>query len=301
MTRRRALVRLLVVPPLCGVLVGALVAAAWLAVGHPAPATGAVWLQVTRTGEAHFRPAPTQPFFFLALGNDARSDADPGLGDAIHVIGINPAQGAGTIIDIPRDTEGPNGSKINSYNSLAGLRAMADAVGQLLGIPIPFAITTNFDHFIAMVDAIGGVDINVPTDMIDSDSEADFRAGPQHMDGFHALAFTRDRKSFASGDITRTANQGLMLLSVLSSLEKKQPSAGDTVHMLAVFGHHVRLDGVHISDLFHLARYALTLDPARIRNEVIPVANAGGTNLAPTGDARALFQDFADDAILENH
>src|SRR5262249_37764048 len=154
---------------------------AWLAVGHPAPATGTVWAQVVKTGEAHFLPAPGQPLFFLALGNDARSDADPGLGDAIHVIGINPAQGAGTILDIPRDTEGPNRDKINAYNSVGGLRAMANAVSQVIGVPIPFAITTNFDHFIAMVDAMGGIDINVPTDMKDDDSEADFRAGPQHM------------------------------------------------------------------------------------------------------------------------
>src|SRR5262249_51547777 len=161
-------------------------------------------------------------------------------------------------------------------------RAMANAVSQLVGVPIPFAITANFDHFIAMVDAMGGVDINVPTDMRDSDSESDFRAGPQHMNGFQALAFSRDRKSFGTGDLVRTSNQGLMLLAILTTLEQKHLNLTDTLHLVAVLGRHVRLDGVRMSDIFHLARYALTLDPTKIRNVVIPVANSGGTNLVPT-------------------
>ena len=75
--------------------------------GSPVPADAAVWMQVVKTGQARANGGPDQPFFVLALGTGARSDNpaespdDPGLADAIHVIGVNPALGSATILDIP--------------------------------------------------------------------------------------------------------------------------------------------------------------------------------------------------------
>src|SRR5262249_28312796 len=118
--RRRALVALFVAPVLCGVLVAGLAAGAWVLLGNPMSA-GAVWMQVARSGAAADTGGPNQPFFVLLLGTGARSDDpsqspdDPGLADAIHVLGVNPSMHAATLLDIPRDTEGPDGSKLNSY------------------------------------------------------------------------------------------------------------------------------------------------------------------------------------------
>jgi hypothetical protein len=137
--------------------------------------------------------------------------------------------------------------------------------------------------------------------MHDNDSESNFSPGPAHLNGSAALAFSRDRKSFANGDLTRTENQGRLLLATLSTLQGKKLGAGDVVRLTALLGKHVRLDGVNVRDLFDLARLAMTLDPAKIRNVVIPVANAGGTDLAPTAAAQSLFADFRDDAVLQSH
>jgi LCP family protein required for cell wall assembly len=268
-------------------------------------------MQVTKTGQATDTGAPGQPFFVLALGTGARSDdpaqspEDPGLSDAIHVIGVNPAMGTATIIDIPRDTEGPGGNKINSYIRTGGtenLRAAADAVSSIVGVPLPYVIRVNFPNFSAMVDAIGGIDVNNPAPMDDDFSGAHFPAGPLHLDGNSALAFARDRHSFSAGDLTRTSNQGLLIISALATLETKHPSAGDTVRLVATLGQHVKLDGIGLSDLFHLGQLALTINPATIRNVVLPVGGSGnGTNLVKTSDANGLLADFADDAALESH
>ncbi len=308
--RRRALLTLLVGPLVCGIVVAGLLSTAWLALGRPTPAKGAVWFQVTRLGGARFTAAPEQPFFALILGTGARSDdqsasgSDPGLADAVHVIGVNPALNAATILDIPRDTEGPGGQKINSYILALpdnDLRGMADAVSQVTGAPITFVIRVNFPHFVQMVDEIGGVDVNIPSPMNDSFSGADFQPGPAHLTGDQALAFSRDRHSFSNGDITRTSNQGLLILSALAMLEARQPSAGDTVRLIATLGRHTKLDGVSIGDLYHLGQYALTLDPANIKNVVLPVGGGGGTNLAKTADAAPLLADFTDDGVLQAH
>jgi LCP family protein required for cell wall assembly len=309
-TRGRTTVRLALTLVVCGLLTASVVTAAWLAVGAPVPAHAAVWMQVTATGQARDIGGPGQPFFLLALGTGARSDNpadspdDPGLSDAIHVIGVNPALGAGTILDIPRDTEGPGGNKINSYILSGGsenLRAAANAITSITGVETPYIVRVNFPHFQALVDAIGGIDVNIPAPMADDFSGAYFNPGPAHLNGGQALAFARDRHSFANGDLTRTNNQGLLILSALATLEAKHPSAGDTVRLIATLGQHVKLDGIGISDLFHMGQLALTMDPAAVKNVTLPVANASGSNLAPTGDARSLLADFADDGVLQTH
>ena len=311
MSRRRAVVTLLLAPVLCGLLAAGTVATAWVVLGSPTPAEGAVWFQVTKLGTAQDTGGPQQPFFALVLGTGARSDDpalspdDPGLADAIHVIGVNPALQSATLIDIPRDTEGPGGSKLNSYivNAPNGndLRAEADAVSSVVGVPLNYVIRVNFPHFQQMVDEIGGIDVNIPTAMDDNFSGAHFAAGPAHLNGQQALQFARDRHSFANGDLTRTSNQGLLIVSALQTIQQKHPSAGDTVHLVATLGRHVKLDGIGISDLFHMGELALTFDPANIKNVVLPVGEGGGSNLVKSAAADSLLADFADDGVLQSH
>jgi LCP family protein required for cell wall assembly len=297
-------------PVLCGLVVATLATGAWLALGSPS-ASAAVWFQVTKLGGARYTGAPEQPFFALILGTGARSDDptqaadDPGLADAVHVIGVNPALNAATIIDIPRDTEGPGGQKINSYivnRPDNDLRGMADAVSQVVGVPITYVIRVNFPNFVQMVDEIGGIDVDIPAPMSDSFSGAEFSVGPTHLTGDQALAFSRDRHSFNNGDLTRTSNQGLLIISALQTLERRNLSAGDTVRLIATLGRHVKLDAVSIGELFQLGQYSLTLDPANIKNVVLPVGSSGsGTNLVKTEAAASLLADFADDAALQTH
>jgi LCP family protein required for cell wall assembly len=309
--RRRALAILVMGPVLCGVVVAGAVTAAWVVLGEPVPAQGAVWFEVTKLGGARNDGAAQQPFFALVLGTGARSDDpaqspdDPGLADAVHVIGVNPALKAATILDIPRDTEGPGGAKINSYivNNPGGndLRTEADAVSSIVGVPITWVIRANFPHFQQMVDEIGGIDVNIPTPMDDDFSGAHFAAGPTHLNGEQALQFSRDRHSFSNGDLSRSSNQGLLILSALQTIQAKHPSAGDTVRLLATFGRHTKLDGVGMSDLFHMGSLTLTFDPAAVKNVVLPVGSGGGSNLVKSGDAGGLLADFADDGVLQSH
>ena len=110
---RRALTLLVLGPLLCGVLLAGAITAAWLVLGEPVPAQGAVWFQVTKLGSARNEGAPQQPFFALVLGTGARSDDpsqspdDPGLADAVHVIGVNPALEVGHHHRHPARHRGP--------------------------------------------------------------------------------------------------------------------------------------------------------------------------------------------------
>jgi LCP family protein required for cell wall assembly len=283
---------------LTGALIAGLLTAAWVALGSP-DANAATWFQVTKF-ESSYSGAPEEPFYFLALGNDARSDADKGLGDAIHVIGVNPALGQATMLNVPRDTTAPSGDKINAYHSLEGLPGIVRELNQMMGIEISYAITTNFGGFISMVDALGGVTVNIPQPLDDPDGSGAFFpvAGPTLLAGEHALQFARDRHDFTGGDIDRSFNQGSIILATLGQLQAGDTSPGETLRLISILGRHTTTEGLGLTELFRLGRLAMKIDPAQVKNITIPVGGGSGTNLAVAPDAQALFADFADDAVV---
>jgi LCP family protein required for cell wall assembly len=263
--------------------------------------------KIAATSEAHFTGAPDQPVVILAIGNDGRPGVDGARGDAIHLIGVNPAAGKATILDIPRDTyvpiPGHGRDKINAAFTYGGPELEAAAVSQLTGVPINWAMTTNFDGFIGMVDELGGVDVNVPYPMNDSFSGAVFSPGLQHMDGHAALAFSRNRH-LGDGDITRSYDQALMILAALGKLRTDRTSPTKMLRDIGVLARHTELHGVGLRDLYHLGRLGLSIDPANVRNVVMPwtlgfVGPASVVFVGPGADG--LFADFRDNALLDSH
>jgi LCP family protein required for cell wall assembly len=272
--------------------------AAWLA-GVPIPiATGATYLRVEKVpaaeGANRVAGGLTNPFYVLLVGNDARPGVGGSRGDALHVMGVNPKLKRATLINIPRDTCW-NGDKINVANT-RGPRASAEAVGGLLGVPIAYVVDVDFAGFESIIDGVGGVDVNVPMPMDDEFSGAVFSQGKNHMTGRQALAFSRNRHDFPNSDITRTSNQGVLILDAMRQLQKKMQDAPGEFRLLALLGRHARLDGIGIKDLYRLGRIAFSLKPDQIQNITIPVNN--GSCLSLGGGAGELFADFRDNAIV---
>ena len=299
MTRRRTIVRLISSITLSGVVLASVLSAGLLLVA-PTLAGGSTFLEIERVSRSEYTGAPTKPFYFLALGNDSREANAPGLGDSIHVIGIDPATKQGTMLNVPRDTTAPDGNKINAYSSQGGLPAIVDQLNKMMGIKIDYAITTDFPRFIAMVNAIGGIAIDLPYDLSDGPySGADFRPGLQGVDGDQALAIARDRHDFGrQGDRQRTYDAGLVILSALATIQDDHPSESETIRLIATLIGGVTTDNVSTAELFRLGRLALSLDPADIKNCTIPTGAGGGSNLSVAPQAGPLFADFADDATV---
>jgi LCP family protein required for cell wall assembly len=304
-TRRHALLGTFVGLPVCAGLVIALVVTLFVTTGRM-PFAGAAWFTVTKVGEAHFSDEPSEPFFFLAVGNDGRTGDTITRGDAIHLIGVNPAARSATILDIPRDTgariPGHGTDKINAAMAFGGIGLQAETVSELVGVPIPYAITTDFDGFMALVDAIGGVDVTVNQEMDDPGSGAVFSAGTTyHMTGDEALRFNRNRYDVPRGDLDRSVNQGAFIVAALAQLRKNNPGAAGSLSAIATLGAHTQIEGISFPDLYRFGRLVLTIDPANVRNVLIPVGSGSGTQLAVTGEGAGLFADFADDAVLQTH
>jgi LCP family protein required for cell wall assembly len=260
--------------------------------------------QILKVDEAHYNPAPGGVVFILVLGNDARPGESISRADAIHLIGVNPGQGRASILDIPRDTytdiPGHGTDKINAAHAYGGPTLMAAAVSELVGVDIPYVITTGFVGLAAMVNEMGGVDVDVPTAMNDSNSGAFFGAGVQHFGGDEALAFSRNR-GISGGDFTRTNNQGRLILAALAKLRDEGTGPANVLRSLAVLLRHTTLDGVGLPELYRLGRLGLSIDPDNVTNVTMPgvAGQAGSASVVfPTSAAPAVFADMRDDGLI---
>ena len=267
---------------------------------------GATVFRVVKTSAASQQWTPDKPLFVLLLGDDLRPGAGCGCTDAIHVVGVPAGGGSAVMLDIPRDTRvniaGHGMRKINEAFQ-DGPQAAADTVGALVGVPISYVISVGFDEFPQMIDDIGGVTVDVDMPMADKNAGAFFDPGPRDMNGTEAMAFARARH-LGRGDFTRTEHQGQLILAVLAKFRAMGTSTVDTMKYLGIMMRYTRTEGIGTADLVRLGRLALSIDPANVRNVVMPGGGAtiGGISyVVTTADAPGLFADFADDAVLQSH
>ena len=305
MIRRHPIVATVVGIPLVLTLTLGTLISLWLAGVAIPGASAARWFTITKTADADYTPSPDKPVFILVIGNDGRTGQTVTRGDAIHLIGVNPALHQATMLDLPRDTglpiPGHGVDKVNASHTFGGPRLEADTIGNAFGVQIPYVIDTDFDGFIGMVDDMGGLTVNVPYRMQDSFSGADFQPGVQKLDGHQALSYARNRHQFPNSDLTRTQNQGYLILQALTQFRAANTGPLGTLDLLADLGRHARLDGIGLKDLYGLGRLGLSIDPAQVKNVLVPVVSGSGSNLALGPGAASLFQDFADDGVLQTH
>jgi LCP family protein required for cell wall assembly len=263
---------------------------------------------IHKLDETAFSPQPrTEPFFVLLIGNDGRAGLEGIRGDALHIVGVNPAARSATIINIPRDTYVPipglGSAKINDAYYQAGFAKQVETVSVFTGVSFSFVVETNFDGFQRLVDEMGGLHVDVPFRMFDRNSGADFPAGRNHMLGPGALSFARNRH-IPNGDIARTTNQGWLLVAALERAREVSHSPFDTMRLLGLMARHTHYDGVGLRDLYSLVDLALSIDPANVRNATMPsaIGKVGKADVVfAAAGTQELFADFRDDAILQTH
>lgn len=261
---------------------------------------------LNRVASASFvQPANPGVLFALVIGSDVRSgDPAAGRSDSMHIVALNTRTERGTIIGIPRDSyvdiPGHGVDKINASLDLGGPDLTVRTVEQLTGLPITYWALIDFSRFRTLVDALGGVKIDVPFPMHDPFSTADFNPGVQTLNGAAALAFARDRHSFSDGDFTRSANQGRLLLAALAKFHSEASSPIRLFEYFREFRSLVR-SNVPVAQLIHLGELGQRMDPAHVSNIVLPGhgGNAGGASvvfLEPS--MQQIFSAVRDDGVL---
>lgn len=177
----------------------------------------------------------TEPFTILLMGVDSEDD---GLnanmaynGDTLMLITFNPETLNATVFSIPRDMYVPiacrNNAKAKINSSAAhGTECVINTVENFTDIQIDYYVKINFQGVVDLVDALGGVDVNVGKDFCEQDSKRRFgsyeiclKKGEQTLNGEQALAFARHRHTLLRGDIDRIQNQQMVVEAMLKKLK----------------------------------------------------------------------------------
>ena len=169
----------------------------------------------------------TEPFTILLLGVDSEVDglkANQAFnGDTMMMITFNPTTLNTTVFSIPRDTYAPiacNGKKSNKINSSAagGTTCVINTLKDLTGIDIDYYVKINFKGVVDLVEALDGIDVDVPVDFCEQYSNREFgdheiclKKGVQTLNGEAALALSRHRHSLPLGDFQRVQHQQLVV------------------------------------------------------------------------------------------
>ncbi len=162
-----------------------------------------------RTGLTHHEEV------VLHVGNDVSSNSD-----TLMLMHVSADRSRVTVVSIPRDSwvniPGHGMSKINAAYGLGGAKLMVQTVEQATGMTINDYVEVDFLGFVKVIDALGGVNICLPQAVSDSYSGLYLSAGLHHVNGITALAYARDRHSFAASDLARIQDQQRLLSSALT-------------------------------------------------------------------------------------
>ncbi|MEN9406487.1 MAG: LytR family transcriptional regulator [Bacillota bacterium] len=184
----------------------------------------------------------SKPFTVLLAGHDARGGKELfSRPDVLMLLSFNPEKKELQITHIPRDLRvkipdlNTPPTKINhtcayaKEKNIDPSRALCRTVQSVLKVPVHYYCNLNMKAFIKGIDAIGGIDVNIPainprnkkagfSQKMLNGKVAHFTPGPCHLDGQKALACLRMRKDDPNSDSGRNVRQRIILLEALKKI-----------------------------------------------------------------------------------
>lgn len=163
------------------------------------------------------------PFTIFVSGNDTYGDIDElSRSDVDMIVTVNPTTSTVLMVNIPRDyyVQTSYGNDKLTHTGMYGIEETKQTVENLLGIDINYTFRVNFSSAEDIVDALDGVDIEVPEGMAVERLNADWalegvHEGWNHLNGARALAYARERHAYVDGDIQRAKNQQQVLEAII--------------------------------------------------------------------------------------
>lgn len=311
------------------VFVGTVAATTWLSL-NDAIIDGKVESLIPQ--EERFDPNKGKAIKFVLIGQDTRDDGNADLSGGLHdgedglhnadttmVVDISADRSFINIVSIPRDsivdvpscktTGGKDipaqyGVMFNSVFSTAyreggdlstAASCTVTAVNSLTGMHITNFIVVDFKGLADMIDAIGGVDVCIPVDTVDPNTDMDLRKGLHHLDGRAATNYARMRHGSGTdgSDIMRTTRQQYLIKSVINeAISKNMFTQTNELYQLAL----AALRSLNISSgmadtnaLVSLALSLRNLDISHVYAQTVPAVPA------PFDPNRVVWADTADE------
>lgn len=210
----------------------------------------------------------------LVIGYDSSINGPP-RADTIILGSVELKTGEIGVLSIPRDTRvdipGYGINRINASHAYGGIELTSDTLEKFLDIPIDYYIETDFQGFARIVDAIGGVEINIKKPLHYTDEAGglyiDLAAGKQVLDGTEALQYVRYRES-TKGDIGRVERQQKFLKAMMKKIMRP-----DIIMKLPAIYKETRKTintNIPLQDISPFIRYLKDIDLDRFKTVMVP-------------------------------
>ncbi|MGW7428848.1 LCP family protein [Streptomyces sp. NPDC054861] len=244
---------------------------------------------------------PTAGQNLLVLGSDSRAGANAALdggkvagarSDTALVVHIPEGRNRATAISIPRDTlvtrpacrdagggTAPSAQRVmfNSVYAQYGPACVVKTVEKMSGVRLDHYMEIDFAGFKDLVDAIGGVTVDLDEPIENGPGGLDLAAGPQRLDGEQSLAFVRTRYGVKDGsDLGRIGNQQKFLTALLAEV-KKQDLLGSPTKSFRIADSATKAlttdsELASLTALSEFARSMNGVDPGSMETIMLPVA-----------------------------
>lgn len=176
----------------------------------------------------------TEPFTILLMGIDSTDEVlaknAVANGDTLILITFNPKTLNATMLSIPRDSYVPIACwKDKAENKIThaaayGNDCMINTIENFLDVNIDYYAKINFKGLVKLVDAVGGVEIDVEKRLCTDDSgrinEVCIDPGLQVLNGEQALVYARNRKQLANGDFGRNYHQQVLVMALMNKVKE---------------------------------------------------------------------------------
>ena len=199
---------------------------------------------------------------YLVLGQDRAS----GLTDVMMLVSVDTKEKTAAVLQIPRDTYAryteKGYRKFNGALSALGIDGLCGFVEDNMGVSIDGYFILDLDAFVKIVDALGGVEIDIPEGMYYRDDaqglDIAFESGRQTLDGKAAEKFVRYRSGYLRGDLGRMDAQKIFLSAFINKVKSTMTPAKALRLASSVMG-DIRTN-VKLSDLATLAVAVFDID-----------------------------------------
>lgn len=248
-----------------------------------------------------------EPLYVLVLGVDARPGETRARADTIILARIDAETGRIAMLSIPRDSrveiEGHGLDKMGHATFFGGPALAISTVKTFTGLPVHHYVQLDFEGFTGIVDAVGGVTVNVERAINDRQAGSEtgvtrIPAGVQTLNAAQSLTFVRSR-AYADGDFTRIKNQQRFLIALA-----KQALSGENLTRLPSIAEaaaeNVQTD-MPMTRLMSLAMSFRSMSEDDMVGYTIPATTGtiGGVSyvLPDTEEAAVLFGQFREGSV----
>lgn len=244
---------------------------------------------------------------FLLAGTGGAEHDGSNLTDTLIIASLDMQNKQVKMLSLPRDLyiddKATGGQRINKIydtyfytydSSPKAMEQLGKTITQMTGVPIHYTVKVNFDGFVKIIDALGGVDVDVETAIYDpyyprgetiQFETFSIEAGPQHLDGATALKFARSRKTTSDFDRAKRQQQLLSAIKEKALTLNLLTDPGKLQNLYNSLADSIETN-LSVAEIIELAKIAKDIDKDNLQAQVLTddFTSCGGLLYAPVRD-----------------